>query len=456
MMYSEFTCPDGRDVSELLAYVEGELDASSRRSLEKHLMSCRACSGEVASLRRMAHLLRDYPESLHPDEVELHRYVYSGEDPGSHIASHVAWCEDCNQDVRMLEEMLLLKDELPDHRQPLPKSLIRRLEEVHSVRGDRPGLLKSLSAFLRGLVSQPFRAPVLALGTAAAVLIIAVVSIPMWQSYKEAIVPAPTATPEQAVRTTKIAEPPSKREELSEDESGTAPASVREDTRDKRLPASEAPVVPGSPSEGTRVAPGEIPTGSRPESTSSEKPRMRGAGVFRGREVAPKFSAQEPMPAAPEKGVVKARQAPALGMMRHREARTDTISVPATVTGRGPVRIRIVDRDGRVIPWLRFEAPDNMAAGMRFDDTEEASHQMRSRIESDPSKAKPHPFEKKETGRPLVLIHVGMSKDLYDITAELFEYGSDRATKTIEASGINRGDLEKRLKSIVSSLLGAR
>jgi hypothetical protein len=49
-----------------------------------------------------------------------------------------------------------------------------------------------------------------------------------------------------------------------------------------------------------------------------------------------------------------------------------------------------------------------------------------------------------------------MSKDLYDVTAELFEPGSDRAIRTIEAFGIGKGELEKRLKSIVSSLLRAR
>jgi len=456
MTHSEFTCPDGREVSELLAFVEGDLDALSCGSLEKHLMSCRACAGEVASLRRMVLFLTDYPESLHPGEVELYRFVSSGDDPDGRIESHIAWCEDCSEDVRMLEEMLSLKDESSVHRQAMPQSLYRRLGGAHSVREGHPDSLKSLGALLKGLLSRPFRVPVLSLGTAAAVLIVVVVSIPMWLSYRETALPVPAAPPQEAVRTAEIPDPPARQEELSADELSPVPAAVKEEIRDKRMPPPKAPAAAKPPSEETPVLLGEVPTESRVESKSSEKSHQRAARAFRGRVQDPKSSAQEPMPAAPGRGVMKAKQAPASDVMIEGELRRDASAVATGSAGRGPVRIRIVDRHGRTIPWLRFEPPADPADGFRFDDAEEPRHEKRSRLENAPTKAKPQTVPEKDSRETLVLIRVGISKDLYDVTAELFEPGSDRAFKTIEAFGISRNDLKKRIKSIVSSLLRAR
>ncbi len=499
MTDSEFICPKGREVSDLLAYVEGDLDASTREGLEEHLKLCRACSEEVASLRRTALLLRNHPESLHPGEVELHRFVSSGEDPAGSIAAHIAWCEDCKEDVRILEEMLSVSQESPAQRHPMPQALIDELKEIYPP-GERADLLQPLSAFLRGLLSQSFRLPVLAMGTAAAVLIIVVVSIPMWRTYKDSAVPLLTGPAREAVhpegmpapreagkrfstdepdrRHASVAgrpEPHIHRQESPTDESSrprasmkdkerehTAapgvlrkPSSVKEETFGMEIPPPKAPaeIVP-SPEE-TRSTVDKVSAGPQSESKTSRKSTRRRAHVVSRGEARPqKFSVQELIPETHEVGRLKARKIPAPGPGA-RQSRIDTTTVPRGGTAKGPVRVRIIDRDGRAVPWLRFEPPEDFEYE-GFDDAVEPRQEAGAVLRSVPNETKPQTLKEKDAEGLLVLIRVDTSKSLYDVRAELYEPGSDQAIKTIEAFGISRGEMEKRIKSIVSSLLKKR
>ncbi len=480
----EFTCPEGREASELLAYVEGELDASSRGNLEEHLRFCRPCSGQVALLRRTILLLKDYSESLHPSEAELYRFVSSGKDADGRIASHVAWCEDCREDLQMVEEMLSLRKESPGHRQLMPQALIRRLEyEVHPLRKGGPNPLKSLSTFFRRFLSQPFRLPALALGTAAAVLIAAVVSVPMWRAYKESGPPLWFAPPHKEVHTGKVEEPRAPQEKSTADEfrpdlesledgnrdfgaprkrkshrPSSLPAPVTKGTLDKEEPAPRSPAA-AAPNYYERPSGvgDRVPTEGLQEAKQSKESLRRRETVKFRRAVRPKrLSKPEPGPEATLKGLVKTKVSPAVSQQGERESPSDTSAVSMGESHRKPVRIRIVDRDGRAISWLRFEPPKDLGYVLRFDDAEEPVHEVSSRPENAPGTVEPQSLGGRAADESLVLVSVDTSRNLYDVTAELFEAGSNRPIKTIEAFGVSRRDLEKRLKSIVSSLLGKR
>lgn len=491
----EFTCPEGREVSDLLAYVEGDLDASARGALEEHLKRCLACSGEVASLRRTARLLRGLPESLHPDEIELHSFVSYGEDPAGRIAAHLAWCEDCSEDIRMLEEMLSVSARAPAERRSMPQALIDELEEAHPSR-ERAGLPTTLSALLKGLLSQPFRVPVLALGTAAAVLVIAVVSVPMWRTYKDAAVPLLTLPERDAVRTDVPPAPGEPQKKLFSDIRGHEPAPVagmslpREDrekslldgvrtraeavkekeseytvaAEDRRKPAPveagivkreiAAPKAPAAtvPSSGKdRSAVDKTSNEMRRESKMNENPALRRPDAVSRGIVRPKeFSAQEPALDADGVGRLRATKRPPSDP---HPARIDTGTAVKGGSLKGPVKIRVVDHTGRAIPWLRLEPPAEPADGVRFEEAEETSDDVGPTPRSLPGTGEPQPLKGRDAEGPLVLIRVDTSKDLYDVRAELFEPGSNRAVKTIEAFGIRRSDIEKRIQAIVSSIL---
>ena len=213
MTDSAFTCPDGHNVEELLSYVEGDLDEDSRIALERHLESCIQCAEEVASLRRMDRLLREHPEVLHPKPEELYRFVDTGEDWAGNISSHVAWCKDCTEDVEMLRAMLDQGRAASQGTARMPKKLIRRLEQAHG-KAKATGPLESLRAFFADMLGIPLRIPSLALGTGAAALIIALVSVPLWHTYKSVEVPVQTR-PTQAPLESVVKELPALAEEES-------------------------------------------------------------------------------------------------------------------------------------------------------------------------------------------------------------------------------------------------
>ncbi|MFH1117520.1 MAG: zf-HC2 domain-containing protein [Pseudomonadota bacterium] len=491
----EFRCPKGREVSDLPAYVEGDLDASAREVLEEHLKLCRACSEEVASLRRMILLLRGRPESLHPDEVELHNFVSHGEDPAGRIAAHLAWCEDCREDIRMLEEMLSVSGGTQADRNVMPQALVDGLKEVYPSR-ERAGLPTPLSALLKGLLSQPFRAPVLALGTAAALLVIAVVSVPMWRTYKDTAVPLLTLPDRDAVHTDVAPAPREPQEKLFSDARGRKPAPVegmsvpRENlekslvdglrtraeavkekkseytiaAEDRRKPAPveagivkreiAAPKAPAAivPSSGRdRSAVEKISSEMRRETKMTKKPALRHPdAVSRGIVRPNEFSARESAPEVHGVGRLKAMKRPPADP---RPSRIDTGTAVRGGSLKGPVTIRVVDHTGRSIPWLRLEPPAEPADGVRFEEAEETSDDVGPTPRSLPGAGEPQPLKERDAEGPLVLIRVDTSKDLYDVGAELFEPGSNRAVKTIEAFGIRRSDIEKRIQAIVSSIL---
>ena len=175
------TCREGWELPELLAYVEGEMPEPAGRSLALHLRSCAVCSSEVESLRKLHGLLRSHPESFHPDAGELFRFVSTGSDPEAWIAEHVDTCPECREDVELVRQMIAVGPESPRSGRAMPESLIRRLKALHGVRKGR-GRASNLLSHLKERTRTWFRPPVLALGTAAAMVIIAVLILPRWDT----------------------------------------------------------------------------------------------------------------------------------------------------------------------------------------------------------------------------------------------------------------------------------
>ena len=175
----ENRCPEGLDSSTLLAYVDGEMDEAARRSVEQHVRTCPVCSSEVESLRRVNALLKDHPESLHPDEEALYYFATRSEDADGKIAAHLDLCGRCREEVELLLEMIAQGNAVPSPQPILPASLRCKLDRTTAT--ESPSLLETLVSKLKDFISIPFQMPVSALATAAAALVITVLCLPpMW------------------------------------------------------------------------------------------------------------------------------------------------------------------------------------------------------------------------------------------------------------------------------------
>lgn len=111
------------------------------------------------------------------------------------------------------------------------------------------------------------------------------------------------------------------------------------------------------------------------------------------------------------------------------EAKPEGAALPADVSGsRIPIRIRIVDSEGKSIPGFKFQLPANLASRYRLQEPESASTYS-------------------------VMIWMKKRDRGSDLTADLFEPNSTSASRTVQASGVPEKDLHDRITSLVSSLL---
>jgi hypothetical protein len=125
-------------------------------------------------------LLKDHPESFHPTEEELYDFVCYGKDAHPDIAEHLLSCASCREEEKILREMIAEQVTVPDPLAVLPESLRSRLRRIGPPLHQK--IAGRLLSKLDGLIRPPFRVPVLALGSAVAVLIIAVGGVTTWRS----------------------------------------------------------------------------------------------------------------------------------------------------------------------------------------------------------------------------------------------------------------------------------
>ena len=287
--------------------------------------------------------------------------------------------------------------------------------------------------------------PKLALGTAAAVVVLAIISIPLWHAFKRVPLPgsgvavqeSPTQKPKEA--------PPSGtdqyRQELEKDKLMEKPERFRaEPDGGTGAPLSPAPAMRYAPERrfekpdhrslgGVSPTPESAPTRMAPSPPVKEKshPPTAGAVPQAEREGLAQPRASKPAaPASPMKRQAAKPRYPATA----EEAKPEAAALPAGVSeSLIPVRIRIVDSEGKSIPGFKFRLPANLTSSYRL--TEET--------ESGPV--------------DLILIRVVKRDGVFDLSADLFEPNSTSASRTVQAFSVPERDWQDRIPSLISSLL---
>ncbi len=437
------TCQEGWELPELLAYLEGELSEHTSRDLERHLRVCAVCSSEVESLRRLDRLLRSHPESFHPDAEELYRFVSMGRDSDAWISEHVASCPECREDVELVRHMIAAGAVASESRRSMPASLVRTLEAMHGlpVRGGPETTLLSRMAERFRTVIRP---PVLALGTVAATLIVAMLLIPFLTMLPET--PQPGGLPS-------VREPVSKAgSQAPFPEDHTPPL----DTAGPKAKEAEKKTETGgytgqhgagiAARDARKLERGTIRGAGEPE--EAKEPRfapgkaMRKAGQIEKSSKRPESHA--PLPAAPQQAM---RAAPAKGALKEKQ------SAPRALQKAGiPVTVEILDSQGAAVPWLKFVVPQGLPDVFRFSDAPTIAP---AEVTGTPSAEETDSVASREVAGEGLLIRfrVSASGEKFDVQAELFEPGAAQPKKTLTAAKVSREDLTNKIGSMAASLL---
>ncbi len=476
-------CPEGWDATQLLAYVEGELEDSTCRRLERHVKVCPVCAEEMEALRRMDSLLKEHPESFHPDEEDLYGFVSSQRDPDGKIAAHLGSCGPCRNDAELLREMIAHRASPADPLPEMPRSLLRELER--SEPASSPGMGARLLSAAVELFGLPFRVPVLALASAATILIIAVVGLPMWRLFQEhrlaefssvqkQRVPAviePSATPEKetAVKGALRADLP------------IAPGRVNSPKVAGEMPAAVHPSKTGAVSP---TYPAEEKAERRKLSKSKTEIAHPGQNVVNlttpspaappaESKVAPYTSPEKPpVPAALEPRHARERQEapavgtgkPVLGMSaprssRHefrRAAKKDALDYRGgSVTGSSaavPLTIDITDAHGKPISWAKATLPSDLKRRFHLVKSE---GDERDAVWDKASSLKDTSKDAKVMQGPALHIEIRISEsiDAYDVDAKLFDASSHREIASVPVMRVSRAEVPGAIDSSVRRLL---
>jgi anti-sigma factor RsiW len=438
----EKKCPEKRDQTQLLAYIEGHMDDIAHEELETHLKNCDICASELESVRKMDILLKHYSDVFHPDEQQLYQYVTGDEDPDGKIAMHLEGCENCREDVALLKEMIDARSGVPTEIPAMPQSLLRKIGQVFPAAPPR-GILERLYSTAAELISAPLRIPSLALGTAAAVIVLVIISVPLWQSYHKAPRPdsslaiqeAPAQKPNEAVSH----EVDGSRQDLDKEKRIETLKKFRDepDARNGVLQSPE-PSMKYAPerklekpldreqgliSPTPETEPSQIPSSVG----TKEKSRSPAAGMaIRPEKESPSPRASKPaMPASPMKRQGATQQYSTVDRMRP-EAQGPSASVSDP---RIPVHIQVVDSEGKTVPGFSFQFPANLSSRYRFEEGAESGT------------------------ADLILVRVIKRDGSFDLSADLFKTGSARASRTVQANDIATRDLQDKIASLISSLL---
>lgn len=452
MTLSPNVCPEGWEAAQLLAYIEGHLEPEVEKDLVQHLQECRVCSLELESLRRLDSLLRVHPETFHPDDEELYRFASEQADPGGHIALHVETCSECEANLGVLREMIGLRAAEPGHSK-MPQALEREVERIHG--GDiRPGKRSLISVF-SDLLRKTFSVPILALGTAAAVLILSVFVIPMWRALKE--IPTPAAVPPAE----KAAETQGEWPAQSPDLEGRISTEERRDDRQPRQVYPKAESARMRPQTGpvpVAPAPGQIAPESKPE-LGVARPGAAPLGFLEKRGKESQALREEPKTDKPVRTIpMPARES----KLKEKEEQPESVETArrsvmppakATPDTRTPVRVLITDAEGEPVPWLHFVPDAAMENRYAFVGLAALKDEL-SKKKAAPGSPAP-PVEARQGY--MIAVRVTESGGTYEIEAKLFPEGvatDAAALRTVVARNLKKEDVSARMTSLVGLLLG--
>jgi len=447
------SCMGGWSPDLLLAYLEGDLPAETVRDLEAHLEGCPACSRTLTDLRHMDHLLKTSPEAFHPSSAQLWRFAIQGHDPDGLIAGHVEDCALCRQDADVLREMAAVGATLPEEPRAMPSSLRARLEALYP-REPSPTFRVG---WIQGALEQfraAFRFPVLAAGTAAALVIAVVLSAPVWRGLVQIPILVEERPPGQVAPLPRFAEPQSKEEKVQRHEAPTRPQEAAQDKK-----ADQAVTA-----KGQYVSP-EKDSVSEAETREAKKSAEVSAG--KSKERTSRRSSAEPLterapqrhlggPPAPASKVA----APEKRAMQHVAPSTPgpVESARARPQSPIPVEVRIVDSRGEAVPWLNFAPPATATNRYRFFDRDKVGGTASTDGDLEagaPQDAKivPHGQDYPYPGYIVVVEVHAAGEGLYNVRATLLDRGV-REIDSVAESGIGKEDLSRRVNAAVSTLLG--
>lgn len=486
-MDSKHACPQGWDMTQLLSYAEGDLEDAARVQVELHVKVCPYCAEELASLQRMRALLVEHPEAFHPDEEELYRFVSRNEDASSKIAAHLESCDACRQDAELLRAMISGSESQEDAVPAMPQGLVHKLgqTDVHAEIGTFSRFVSSMKEFL----GWPFRMPVLALGSAAAVLIVVTVCLPLWRSLQvepsqeiqalprqmqigkmesriqpkeaarrmdelqarqpekpavrgvpEANYVRPPAPPEEARESAPAAPIPQQKRELKKSKAeGVAPS------KDAAPAIKPSPAVPasrfeptpeGRPQPAFRAIPGPMPQemktdGARPE-----------------------------VPAGERKKAALGRAAPHALRPSHRRSAGKEVATATNEPAKGsaspvPLTIRITDAQGNPLPWIDAHLPSDLAQRFRVVIPEATEHDAR---DSKTLSSEQGLVDKQTETAPglRVEIRIFPSNGAYDVECKLFDPRSDREMASVVAIRKSREEVPQAVNDALRRLLKDR
>ncbi|MBI4964954.1 MAG: zf-HC2 domain-containing protein [Desulfomonile tiedjei] len=437
-------CPEGWDPAELFAYIEGDLPPDTRRELEQHLVVCSACSRELESLRHLDGVLRANPWCFHPDEEDLFRFVSGAEDVGGHVSAHLQTCEECKEAVAVLREMVAVGPQYSPPRQTLPGPLLQHLKARQQAAGSRAERSNWLASVLE-LFRKPFNAPMLALGTVAAVLVLVAVLVPSWTTFKGVPPSGDVSLRDKAPA------PQAVEEKRTADEQPDAPSYKFKPAEPRAPEESPPPAVESAPA--APAAPVPTPARRPPEVKKGELRKLKSFTV------APPASKPNAAPHAeratrgyldaeleqkvlpPAKPLSKTRVDGLVpGLAQEKETRGEH---------RPTVVVRIVAPAGPEAAGLRFVPSLELAAkydfstqiGTEEEPAEKQADTLRSAVLA--------PAE--EAHR--VTIKITQAGSLYSLEGTISDPRGLRPGKELSKPDVAPGDLQAEITAMVSSLL---
>ncbi len=472
-------CPYGWEPAKLLAYVEGALSKEEESDVERHLKECSWCRVETASLSYAHNLLLKHPLAFHPDPDELVRFVAEGEDSESDIASHVKSCAHCSEDVEFLREMLEKGFDVPRQVPSMPQSLRERLQADHGRVTHEPER-EDLIAKIINLVSSHFRIPMLAVGTAAAVVVMAALFLPRYAPFR--------GMPSVPVGSFEEKRPAAAKKPVG----GFSPETAKPQEPKRAFADLEKDHDTTGSEDRSRRWEG---IGDRPQGLASGKKETETFGAARTAEEASRprrhFAAAEPSPEI-QRGLrgstVRKKenlretsprvQIPALspsnreaageqqvenagGWTRGRMHAPQEAPAPARVAEsqvaaplkHEPMEVRIIDTAGRVIPWQEY-ALDSSLPAKPSAVSEVESPESRPIEPADKAKqafTKSRSGAKEEAIRPgrLLVIRIEKTGEQLSLEGKLFDRSTNSLLRTIREDNVSRKDLRARVERLV-------
>jgi hypothetical protein len=429
--------------------LEGDLDDGARLELERHIGECPVCSSEIEILRQADLVLKKHPEVFHPDEADIFRFASEGVSPEPAVEAHLRSCEECGKAARAIADWTASDAHQMTRTVRIPDALARRLDRLYAKEAGR----RSFSELIAELVRVPFRAPALALSTVAALVVVAVLAVPVWRSFETRSlmkVPLEDSTVSMPGEGTLREEPSAVkaedkdyRQDQEPSQQAAAPAPIQREPKLKRGIGPAAPLLYGKHplSESDEVGGVRKPAGEpapSPEIPLGDSPREPSFSV--ARRVAPQALPEGAGKIAPVRERAKFRDVPVAG--REREE------------SRARVQVRITDPEGNSVPWIRFEAPGALKERYTFLIPAIASKDGKESVPASTDTREAVFGPGAQTSADLVVrIVVERTGEGYHLTAVLSGGPSGQPRTTQDVSNVSRERIEVAISSLVTSLL---